>query len=428
MSRCHGAVGLLVLLAGWGHACADDAAPRPVLAWPSSPLEARVVFDRVVAAEFVEAMVGRRITFRSGGRDGSLAVAGARLAPDGRTVALATDPHPAATRYVLDAPGAQGPITYTLAGVEASWAPSEVGGDRQEWSAWWPHFDTRIVTDMTKPSPDHGKKLATLAMPGQLTIRATIDPGPGPGPATLRLKTAGRVVEAAVGGAFIEVPDDGKAVEVALEAARTDLFLTIETPAKDGDLLTSELVREGAPSGVSASMLSVPWAPPSSAANVADVPIDLPGGLEGGDPARGRAVFLSDESKCATCHRIGTDGREVGPDLTHPADAGDLAALYRSIAEPSARVHPSYVTFTVSTTEGRILAGIVRADGPDAIRITDTEAKAAVVPRSDVVEIQPSGTSIMPVGLAGALGPDRLRDLLAYLASLPPAPSEKPSR
>jgi putative heme-binding domain-containing protein len=400
---------ILATLAVCSIAHADDA-PRPILAWPSSPLETRIVFDRPPDDGLVKSFAGRRVTFQSGGRDGSLAVAGARVEPDGRTIVLATDPHPVATRYSLTIPSVQPPLVYTLAGVEASWEPADADGSMPAWTGWWPHLDTSIMTDETKRSPEHLRQRSTLATPGRLTIRATLDPGPKP--VSMRLKSAISIVEVAVGGAFIEIDDNASMVE---------------TGPTDGPLIKAEIVREGQTTRVPASMFTVPWAPPPSASNDDAVPINLPGGLEGGDPARGRAVFLADESKCATCHRIGTDGREVGPDLSHPGDR-DLASLYRSIAEPSARIHPAYVTFTVSTTDGRILAGIVRADGPDAIRVTDTEAKAIIVPRADVAEIQPSGTSIMPVGLAGALGPDRLRDLIAYLASLPPAPAEKPAR
>lgn len=409
-----------VVVACGGFARWEDR-PRPILAWPSSPLETRIVFDREAGAETVRAMIGQRITFTSGGREGSLVVAGARREADGRAIVLATDPHPSATRYALAIPGQSEPLVYSLRGVDATWEPSEVGSLAQGWTGWWPHLDPAIVARDAKGSPEHERQLDTLAKPGRLTLRATLDPGMKAG--TLRLKTYGVIVEAAAGGTFVEVPEGARAIEIPLETAPTDLFLTIETGLNgaSGTLLESTIVREGEAMRIAADRLTVPWAPTPASATDTATPATLPGGLEGGDPSRGRAVFLAEESKCATCHKIGEDGREVGPDLTHPVDR-DLAALYRSIADPSARIHPSFVTFTVSTTDGRVLAGIVRADGPDAIRITDTEGKVTDVSRADVVEIQPSGTSIMPVGLAGALGPDRIRDLLAYLASLPPSP------
>ena len=52
--------------------------------------------------------------------------------------------------------------------------------------------------------------------------------------------------------------------------------------------------------------------------------------------------------------------------------------------------------------------------------MTDTNARATTVRRDKIQEIRPSATSIMPPGLAAALGDSAVRDLIAYLTS--PAP------
>ena len=102
---------------------------------------------------------------------------------------------------------------------------------------------------------------------------------------------------------------------------------------------------------------------------------------------------------------------------------------WRSTAtSPSrARVYPYFVPYTVALKDGRVLVGTVRAEGASAIKVTDTEAKAIVVPRADVEDVRPSATSIMPVGLAGAIGEARLRDLVAFLTSPGPASGIKGS-
>ncbi|HEX3450557.1 MAG TPA: PQQ-dependent sugar dehydrogenase, partial [Isosphaeraceae bacterium] len=56
-----------------------------------------------------------------------------------------------------------------------------------------------------------------------------------------------------------------------------------------------------------------------------------------------------------------------------------------------------------------------RADGASAIRVLDVNGQSTVIPRSQIEELRPSTTSIMPAGLAGALGEARMRDLLAFL-------------
>ncbi|MFO0908636.1 MAG: c-type cytochrome [Isosphaeraceae bacterium] len=155
----------------------------------------------------------------------------------------------------------------------------------------------------------------------------------------------------------------------------------------------------------------VPWASeaPRPPAPLASVPQ-----LEGGDIQRGAQVFASTEAKCSNCHKYRGQGADVGPDLSSLAGR-DRREVYRDIAEPSSRVHPDYVSYTVALKDGRVLVGTVKSVEAEAVRVTDTEAKATVVPRTSIEEIRPSATSIMPVGLAGVIGEGRLRDLIAYL-------------
>ncbi|HEX8203973.1 MAG TPA: c-type cytochrome, partial [Isosphaeraceae bacterium] len=146
----------------------------------------------------------------------------------------------------------------------------------------------------------------------------------------------------------------------------------------------------------------------------------LPFAPGGGDARRGEAVFAGEEAKCATCHRVrGGPGGDVGPDLGELVGR-DPAEVYRDIVEPSAVIRPEFTPYAVALKGGQVIAGIVRAEGADAIRVLDTDGKATRVARSDIEELRASSTSIMPVGLAGVLGEARLRDLLAYLVTAPP--------
>ncbi|MHC5543163.1 heme-binding domain-containing protein, partial [Singulisphaera rosea] len=105
-----------------------------------------------------------------------------------------------------------------------------------------------------------------------------------------------------------------------------------------------------------------------------------------------------------------------------------LTEIYRALADPSASIHPNYVAYTVAAKDGRVVVGVVRADGAETLVVTDTDAKATSIPRIQVEELRPSSTSIMPVGLAGVLGEDGVRDVLSFLAGVgsstatPPAP------
>ncbi len=165
--------------------------------------------------------------------------------------------------------------------------------------------------------------------------------------------------------------------------------------------------------------LILPWAPVLSAAVEGSAALVVPD-LSGGDAARGQTLFTGDQARCSQCHVFRGQGGKVGPDLTDAGRKGK-ADLYRSIAAPSAAIEPDYTTFTLATKDGQVFVGVVRAEGADAIRITDTNAKSTLVPRVKIQQIRQSTTSIMPVGLAGALGDAAIRDLIALLTSNPPA-------
>jgi putative heme-binding domain-containing protein len=172
--------------------------------------------------------------------------------------------------------------------------------------------------------------------------------------------------------------------------------------------------RQGPFLPIAREMLLLPWAPLKPAGSASDT-VRVPD-LSSGDVARGQALFFGEQARCSQCHAFRGRGGSVGPDLSDVARKGKQQ-IYRDIAAPSTEMAPEYVPYTVATRDGRVLAGLVRAEGADAIRITDTSAKATTLRRDEIDQIRPSATSIMPVGLAGGLGEANLRDLIAFLTS-----------
>lgn len=416
---------------------ADDVhAPSAVLAWPAGPLEVRVAFDSPIGSEVVGNLVDAVIRFP--GSDPylndpdaaayGLRIAGVRVADDGRTLLLATDPHPVATTYSLPAHlGSDAKaFTYDLNGVEAAWFKGDAADPSGEpdWTGWWPGLDPRAAKQTTAGSVDHERAFDRIAAsPGTLTLR-TLVPLPGETmTASLRIE-ADRPFEATVGfetAASEAIPRLGYRVAITSEVfpgQPAELNLTIPTGSEDGlDPLPTILAwrLDGAePVTLDHNRVQLPWAPmaPLAAIEVPPPPYDL----DGGDPERGREVFRSEVAKCASCHKLGGEGGEVGPALDKLAGA-DPARIYRDLADPSAAIAPEHATYTVAVVDGRVAVGVVRAEGFERLRILDTDAKATVVERDEVEDLLPSGTSVMPVGLAGALGEQRVRDLIAYLRS-----------
>ncbi len=411
-------VGLLAMLFGSAQTRPVER-PRPVAVWAAGPLEIRVAFDQPVDSGLVTQMTGRSIQFIEppgipDAREGSLKIAAARLVDGGRTLILATDPHPRGALYRLESK--ELPLKYDLSGVEVSWSNTENG---VAWTGWWPKFDLDAdILNLAKVSVEHGRGLASLDSPGTLSLRSLVSLPKGK--ATLEISSS-RPFEATLGENPAEAKNEmgtyrarlvaegiGEPVELSmtLKTSQTPKALSIQTTLKtDGDDASGPL---------KATQLSLPWVPTPPSASSEDAGMIK---LEGGDPKRGLVVFYSEEAKCAVCHKVGGKGGEIGPDLSK-IGVHDKAWIYRSIFAPSASIHPDFVSYTVARKSGQVAMGVVKADGPINLKVTDTNAATTIVPRDDVEELRPSASSIMPVGLLGAIGEERTRDLIAYLSSL----------
>jgi putative heme-binding domain-containing protein len=430
--------------------------PHPVVAWPAGPFEVRVAFDGPLDGGVAKACVGRVIPFEeeesvieqakakakkkprpsrqvsSLVRRGQLRIAGARLADDGRTLSLITDPQPRVATYSLHltgirAPGQPSPgesidLMYGLGGVEVTWFR-----ERQEsapaWSGWWPDLDPGIVRQLTRGSLMHEQSLALMSRPGRIVLSALFVLPTGR--SVVRLVSNGGI-QAVIGGetaAAVNLPDGGQKVEHPVNSTGEPIDLTVTLRTGAGQQPTTfraSYSRQENPKDIRLAheRLIVPWA--STNPPAPSEPPLLPAGMAGGDPARGEAIFFGEQARCSACHSVGGKGGDVGPELGHQFERPS-AEVYRDIADPGVWINPEYVAYTVSLKDGRVLVGVVRAEGADAIRVTDTDAKVTIIPRSAIEELRPSSASIMPVGVVGALGDGPMRDLLAFLTRPPGA-------
>ncbi|HEX8204232.1 MAG TPA: PQQ-dependent sugar dehydrogenase [Isosphaeraceae bacterium] len=432
----------------------DSRAPRPVTAWAAGPMEARVAFDRPLDPAVVAGLTGASVPFgafvRAGDRfetikppykaveeqqrapRGALRITAARLADGGRTLVLATDPHPWRTQYAPSLPGIRGEgrpgpgatvdLDYGLTGVEAAWDDGRPGS-RPSWSGWWPHLDPDVTRAFTAGSAEHERSFALLARPGRLTLRTRLVLPRGR--ATLRIESSGEVEVGLGPGSTQQSVADGRGghrIEVSRELTGEPAELTVSARTGTGGQPLALHVSYATGSDpterpVPLEGLLLPWAPAAPpAAAVASGP---PPRLAGGDPRKGEALFFSEQARCSACHKVRGRGGDVGPDLSNLV-ARDAASVYRDIAEPSATINPDYVPFSVALKDGRVLAGVVRAEGADTLRVIDADVRATVVRRDQVDELRPAGASIMPADLVRSLGEGGMRDLLAFLLS--PAP------
>lgn len=140
--------------------------------------------------------------------------------------------------------------------------------------------------------------------------------------------------------------------------------------------------------------------------------------LKEGDPKRGAEVFFSEKAKCSTCHQVGGRGGKVGPDLSMIGANRSGPDLLESIIFPSATIVRDYESYSIATEDGQVLTGLIARETEDTLYLQQANGEIVEVPRSQIEEMAPGTTSIMPAGLEQVLTRQELADVVAYLQSL----------
>lgn len=138
--------------------------------------------------------------------------------------------------------------------------------------------------------------------------------------------------------------------------------------------------------------------------------------LTGGDVGRGRRVFFGSQAACSSCHTIGLEGKEVGPDLTAVGAVRSSHDLLEAILFPSASFVPGHEVHRIQTAR-EVYSGVIIERTADAVVLVTGPDAEVRIPRSEILSMEPSRVSIMPEGLDRALTQQELIDLLAFLQS-----------
>jgi uncharacterized repeat protein (TIGR03806 family) len=138
-----------------------------------------------------------------------------------------------------------------------------------------------------------------------------------------------------------------------------------------------------------------------------------------GEAARGRDLFFAEGgANCVQCHRVGSRGRDFGPDLSHIGQKYNRAQLLDNILNPSKTIAPGFATYLVDTTNDLSYSGMLVRENANEVVIKDTSLKETSIKRNDIARLQPSKISAMPEGLLQNLTAQEATDLVAFLASL----------
>ncbi len=129
------------------------------------------------------------------------------------------------------------------------------------------------------------------------------------------------------------------------------------------------------------------------------------------DSHRGHSVF---RKHCATCHRIGDTGVDVGPDISDSRTKTPLQLL-TDILQPNRAIDSNYIGYSVLTADGRALSGILVAETGNSVTIRQEENKTVTLRQDQIQEIQSTGISLMPEGLERDIPHQDMADLIAYI-------------
>ena len=130
-----------------------------------------------------------------------------------------------------------------------------------------------------------------------------------------------------------------------------------------------------------------------------------------GDVGNGKKMFTT---HCAKCHKHGTEGMQIGPDLTgfavHPKEE-----ILIHVLDPSRSVEGNYKAYVAKLLDGRVITGVMSAQTKTTVELRDTENKLWNFALADLDELVESKLSLMPEGFEKQMKPEELTDLLEFL-------------
>ena len=222
-------------------------------------------------------------------------------------------------------------------------------------------------------------------------------------------KSAPVVRQAAV-AALLKSPPGKEVIEEALESDNFPATLRITTAAAVTQLSDTAFKNSVA------KYLKLPETADAQPLPPLEELITARGNLE-----LGEKMFL-EKGTCSKCHVIGTEGKEVGPNLSEIGSKLSREAMYVSILDPSAAVSHNFETYYAELFDGEVVTGILTSESPDEVTIKTADAVLRKLPRDDIDLIEKQKLSLMPEGLQKNMTAEELVSLVEYLLALKKKP------
>ena len=141
-----------------------------------------------------------------------------------------------------------------------------------------------------------------------------------------------------------------------------------------------------------------------------------PGESASGDAASGKRIFEG-KGACLSCHSIGSEGGNIGPDLSDVGRRRDLGYLQESLISPDADVPPRYRAIEVVTRSGQSVTGIRLNEDDVSVQVRDDHDNLRSFLKDNVREIRRDKPALMP-SYATKLSKKEIDDVVSYLSTL----------
>jgi quinoprotein glucose dehydrogenase len=139
--------------------------------------------------------------------------------------------------------------------------------------------------------------------------------------------------------------------------------------------------------------------------------------LYGGDTTRGKQIFFERaDAQCVRCHKIGGQGGDVGPDLSHVSAQKDRRYLLESIVLPNQQIAPGFDSVMVTLKNDESVAGVLKSENETSLVINSPQSGLVTVKKNDIQSRRKS-LSPMPEGMGQILSRKDLRDLVEFLSA-----------
>ena len=152
---------------------------------------------------------------------------------------------------------------------------------------------------------------------------------------------------------------------------------------------------------------------------VDDLKADLAAVSSGRNLVRGRELYT--KLACASCHKLGGEGVNYGPDLSDLLKRfnKDRVEILRQILEPSLVISNRYRNVAFNLKDGEEATGIIIKE--DAASVTfqsgPSDSLIQTLAKSDIADQKPKDLSPMPMGLLNPLAKEEILDLLGWIES-----------